>query len=97
MWRLRWMRESAFHMQECLTEVQERLQHAVDALKVPQWPHGATAAWRQAGVLLARRFGKALRLLRAIAAFDGILAQPLLVSLAYDALITRKVLRLICS
>lgn len=78
-------------LQEFLTEVQARLQHAVDVLRVPQWPHTATAAWKQAGMLLARRFGKALRLLRAIVAFDGILAQAPLVSLAFDALITRKV------
>ena len=78
-------------LQECLTEVQTSLADAVDKLRVPQWPHGAAAAWRQAGALLAGRFGKALRLLRAITAFDGILAQAPLVSLAFDALITRKV------
>jgi hypothetical protein len=79
------------NVQGCLTEVHTRLEHAVNRLRLPQWPRGGAAAWKPAAVLQARRFGKALRLLRAIAAFDGVLMQGSLVSLAFDGLISCKV------
>lgn len=74
-------------MQGCLAEVRARLEAAVARLRMPKWPRAAADAWRPAAVLLARRFGKALRLLRAITAFEGTLARGPLCSLAFNALL----------
>ncbi|CAL8463414.1 g2948 [Coccomyxa elongata] len=74
-------------MQDCLVEVRARLEDAVGQVRLPRWPRPAAEAWRPAAVLLARRFGKALRLLRAVAAFEGTLARGPLCTLAFDRLL----------
>ena len=53
--------------------IRQRLERAVAGVRLPPWPPTATAASRTATVFLARRFGKALRLLHNILAFDGVL------------------------
>lgn len=73
--------------QDCLAEVRARLEDAVQLLRLPRWPRPAAEAWRPAAVLLARRFGKALRLLRAVATFEGTLARGPLCTLAFDRLL----------
>lgn len=73
--------------QDCLAEVRARLEEAVQRLRLPKWPRAAADAWRPAAVLLARRFGKALRLMRAVAAFEGTLARGPLCALAIERLL----------
>lgn len=71
--------------------MRERLEGAVAALQLPPWPPAATSAWKRAGVLLARRFGRGVRLIRSIAAFEGVLARPLLLQLALERLLQGQV------
>jgi len=63
----------------------------VSELRLPPWPPAATAAAPAAAALLARRFGKALRLLRALGAFEGVLARGPLVALALERLLHQQV------
>ncbi|KAK9839474.1 hypothetical protein WJX81_004262 [Elliptochloris bilobata] len=79
-------------LQAALEAALERLSDAVAALRLPPWPPAATAAAPQAAALLARRFGKALRLLRALGAFDGVLARGPLLSLALERLLHQQML-----
>lgn len=59
--------------QDVLSSIRQRLERAVTGTRLPPWPPTATAASRRATVFLARRFGKALRLLHNVLAFDGVL------------------------
>jgi hypothetical protein len=78
-------------MQACLASVRERLEATVAALRLPPWPPAAAGAWRRGALLLARRFGRGCRLLRALGAFEGVLARPLLLELALARLLQRQV------
>ncbi len=64
-------------LQDLLSSIRQRLERAVAGTRLPPWPPTATAASRRATIFLARRFGKALRLLRNIVAFDGVLPRRL--------------------
>ena len=46
---------------------------------------------RRVSVFLARRFGRTLRLMRNIGAFEGTLSRPSLTALALDGLLQRQV------
>ena len=72
-------------------EVRERLEHAAEQLHLPPWPAAAAQAHPPASAILARRFGKGLRLLAAVAAFEGVLAQEHLIAVAMDKLVNRQV------
>ncbi|KAL3131084.1 hypothetical protein ABBQ38_000395 [Trebouxia sp. C0009 RCD-2024] len=60
-------------LQDLLYTVRQRLERAVASTRLPPWPAAATATSRRATIFLARRFGKALRLLHSVLAFDGFL------------------------
>ena len=60
-------------LQNLLSTIRQRLERAVAGTRLPPWPPTATAASPRASVFLARRFGKALRLMHSIFAFDGVL------------------------
>ncbi|CAK0740516.1 hypothetical protein CVIRNUC_001256 [Coccomyxa viridis] len=79
-------------MQECLVEVRSKLEEAAEALHLPPWPAAAAQAHPPTSTILARRFGKGLRLLAAVAAFEGVLAREQLMAIALDKLITRQLL-----
>lgn len=72
-------------------EVREKLEQAAEQLHLPPWPAAAAQAHSPACAILARRFGKGLRILAAVAAFEGILAQEHLIAIALDKLINRQV------
>lgn len=72
-------------------EVRSKLEEAAEALHLPPWPAAAAQAHPPASTILARRFGKGLRLLAAVAAFEGVLAREQLMAIALDKLITRQV------
>ena len=78
-------------LQNCLVEVRERLEQAVEQLHLPPWPATAAQAHPPASAILARRFGRGLRLLAGVAAFEGVLAREHLVSIAMDKLVNRQV------
>ena len=59
--------------QDLLYTVRQTLERAVASTRLPPWPAAATATSRRATIFLARRFGKALRLLHSVFAFDGFL------------------------
>eukprot|EP00884_Botryococcus_braunii_P016142 jgi/Botrbrau1/3210/Bobra.37_2s0040.1 len=61
-------------LQELLGDVQARLKEAVAKVHVPQWPVEATSASPRAHATQARLFGKAVRLVRNVAGFEGTLA-----------------------
>lgn len=75
-----------------MEDVQTRLKEATEKVYVPPWPQEATAASQRASALQARRFGKALRLLRTIAEFDGTLACAVLVPLALERLLEPQIM-----
>ncbi|KAK9815407.1 hypothetical protein WJX72_003173 [[Myrmecia] bisecta] len=79
-------------LQGLLSDVMKRLEEAVERMQLPPWPPAAVAASQRAALLLARRFGKTLRLLHNIGAFEGTLARGPLVMLALDRLLHRQVL-----
>ena len=64
---------SSLWLQDLLFSVRQRLDKAVVSTRLPPWPAAATATSQRATIFLARRFGKALRLLHSILAFDGFL------------------------
>lgn len=78
--------------QEVVREVQAKLEAAVDALALPAWPPAAVAASRRAAVHQAQRFGRGLRLLAAVCAFDGSLPRAALQRLALERLVTAQLL-----
>ena len=79
------------HTQACLADARQQLEGAVDNLALPPWPPAAVGAWPPAGLLLARRFGRGCRLLASVAAFEGVLARPLLQELALQRILARQV------
>lgn len=60
-------------MQDVLASIRQRLEQAVAAMHIPQWPQSATAVSPQATNFQARLFDRALRLLHNCTLFDGIL------------------------
>ncbi len=72
--------------------MQGKLEAAVDALVLPAWPPAAVAASRRAAVHQAQRFGRGLRLLAAVCAFDGSLPRAALQRLALERLVTEQLL-----
>ena len=72
-------------------EVREKLEQAVEQLNLPPWPAAAAQAHPPACAILARRFGKGLRILAAVAAFEGILAREHLIAIGMDKLVNRQV------
>lgn len=64
----------------------------MDGLALPAWPPAAVAASRRAAVHLAQRFGRGLRLLAAVCAFDGSLPRAALQRLALERLVTAQLL-----
>ena len=72
-------------------EVREKLEQAAELLHLPPWPAAAAQAHPPASAILARRFGRGLRLLAAVAAFEGLLAREHLISIAMDKLVNRQV------
>ena len=72
-------------------EVRSKLEEAAEGLHLPPWPAAAAQAHPPASTILARRFGKGLRVLAAVAAFEGVLAREQLTAIALDKLITRQV------
>ncbi len=67
------------------------MDQAAEQLHLPPWPAAAAQAHPPARAILARRFGRGLRLLAAMAAFEGVLAREHLVSIAMDKLVNRQV------
>ncbi|KAK9800230.1 hypothetical protein WJX73_001691 [Symbiochloris irregularis] len=74
-------------LQELVKAVTSKLQAAARALQLPPWPQAATQACPAAGDLLARRFGKACRLLKGLAAFEGTLARGTLKGMAWSSIL----------
>ncbi len=72
-------------------EVREKLEQAAEQLHLPPWPAAAAQAHPPACAILARRFGKGLRILAAVAAFEGVLAREHLITIALDKLTNRQV------
>ncbi len=68
-----------------------KLRDTVDRLQVPPWPSAAVAVSSVAAVVRSRRFGRAVRLLANIAAFDGALPTGTLVELALRDVVQRQV------
>ena len=75
-----------------MREVQAKLEAAVASLALPAWPPAALAATRRAALHLAHRFGRGLRLLAAVCAFDGSLPRGALQRLALERLVTHQLL-----
>ncbi|KAL4419512.1 hypothetical protein ABPG77_002298 [Micractinium sp. CCAP 211/92] len=77
---------------ELVAMVQGKLEAAVEGLALPAWPPAALAASRRAALHLARRFGRGLRLLAGVCAFDGSLPRAALQRLALDKLVAARLL-----
>lgn len=77
---------------ELVAMVQGKLEAAVERLALPAWPPAALAASRRAALHLARRFGRGLRLLAGVCAFDGSLPRTALQRLALDKLVAARLL-----
>lgn len=75
-----------------MREVQGKLEAAVEGLALPAWPPAALAASRRAAIHLARRFGRGLRLLAGLCAFEGSLPRGLLQRLALERLVSHQLL-----
>jgi hypothetical protein len=75
-----------------MRQVQSKLEAAVGGLALPAWPPAALAASRRAAVHVAHRFGRGLRLLAAVCAFDGSLPRGALQRLALDRLVQQQLL-----
>jgi GC-rich sequence DNA-binding factor len=69
-------------MQRVIRLVQAKLEAAAGAAELPSWPPAALAASRRASAAAARRFGRAVRLLRAAVALRGALPADALRQLA---------------
>ena len=78
-------------VQELLGDVVSRLETTVKATRLPAWGPAAAAASAQVRTFSAARFGRALRVMRSVAAFEGVLARGVLHSLALDSLLSRQV------
>ena len=73
-----------------MAEVRQRLEASVGLVKLPPWPHSAAAAAPNAAAFLAHRFGKAVRLIANIAAFDSLLPRAGLISMALERLLQQQ-------
>ena len=87
---------SSYHMiglalQELAKAVTTKLRDTVDRLLVPPWPSAAVAVSSIATAVRARRFGRAVRLLANIAAFDGALPAATLAELALRDVVQQQV------
>ncbi len=82
--------------QELAAAVTAKLRDTVDRLRVPPWPSTAVAVSSAATVVRARRFGRAVRLLANVAAFDGLLPAETLAELALRDVVQRQVSRSGC-
>jgi len=78
-------------LQVLLKEAKARLEAAIQLAKLPPWPFAAVSAAPTAAAFLAHRFGKALRLLENIAAFDSLLPRAALQSMAFERIIQQQV------
>ena len=74
-----------------------RLQGAIQVVYVPSWPPAAVAATKKGEVYLLRSFGRALRLLRCISAFNEVLPGLPLQQLAVQQLAQQKLLPVVRS
>ena len=72
-------------------EVREKLEQAAEQLHLPPWPAAAAQAHIPACAILARRFGKGVRILAAVAAFEGVLSREHLIATGMDKLVNRQV------
>ncbi|KAI3437850.1 hypothetical protein D9Q98_000296 [Chlorella vulgaris] len=79
-------------LQEVMRQAQSKLEAAVGALMLPPWPPAALAASRQAAIHLSQRFGRGVRLLGSVCAFDSSLPRGVLQRLALDQLMTQRLL-----
>lgn len=78
-------------VQEMVQAVQVKLTEAAQRMFVPPWPRAAVAVAPIAIQTQGRRFGRAVRLLRSIAAFEGAMPSATLRSLALDTIFARQV------
>eukprot|EP00271_Cylindrocystis_brebissonii_P003635 TRINITY_DN1480_c0_g3_i1.p1 TRINITY_DN1480_c0_g3~~TRINITY_DN1480_c0_g3_i1.p1 ORF type:complete len:1007 (+),score=265.88 TRINITY_DN1480_c0_g3_i1:257-3277(+) len=79
-------------MQGLMGAVRERLVEAVAKAQVPAWAPAVLQSVPSAGRIAAQRFGTAIRLLRNLAMWRDVLAQPLLEQLALDDLVAQRFL-----
>lgn len=79
-------------MLEVLSVVERRLEAAADSATLPPWPPAALTASGRARAHLARRFGRALRVLRVLSAFEGVLSRAMLQRLALERVVESSAL-----
>ncbi|GAB4819481.1 hypothetical protein N2152v2_006527 [Parachlorella kessleri] len=79
-------------LQGLLRLVQSRLESAIASVALPAWPPQALAASPRAEAFLSHRFGRALRLLRAVCGFEGTLARGVLQDLALQRLVSQQLM-----
>ena len=77
--------------QELLKEARSRLEAAIGLVKLPPWPAAAVTASPIAASFLVHRFGKALRLVTNIAAFDSLLPRAALMGMIFERLFQQQV------
>lgn len=73
-----------------VTAVQSKLKGAAERQIVPPWPRAAVAASPIAVQSQLRRFGRGVRTLRCLAAFEGAVPSAPLRVLAFDVILTRQ-------
>ena len=76
--------------QEMVKAVEVKLTEATERMSVPPWPRAAVAASPAAMQTQLRRFGRAMRMLRSLAAFDGAIPAGTLRALALDSIFSRQ-------
>ena len=81
----------ACHKQELLKEARSRLEAAIGLVTLPPWPAAAVAASPMAAAFLIHRFGKILRLVDNIAAFDSLLPRAALMSMVFERIFQQQV------
>lgn len=79
-------------LQEVVRAVQAKLEEAVGGLALPAWPPAALETSRRAAIHLAQRFGRGVRLLASVCAFDGGLPRSALQRLALERLMAQHLL-----
>ena len=77
--------------QEMVAAVEMKLSEAAQRMLVPAWPRAAVAVSPVAIQAQGRRFGRAVRLLRSIAAFEAAMPSAPLRALALDTIFSRQV------
>ena len=73
-----------------MAEVRQRLEASVGLVKLPPWPQSTAAAAPNAAAFVAHQFGKAVRLIANIAAFDSLLPRAGLISMALERLLQQQ-------